>query len=592
MVSLPTVNQDPNWASQLNTAITSVETIANLGVTNAALAAAAAALRLPLAGGSLTGPLSIKTTGSAEIADLPLGRTGSLNTGLNLIGSAAGGEDEAGGVDFDSTVRVNAYAYQRAESTSYAEQWRTFLMRVNAKGIFAWYKPQSGYDVSGLPTGSNWNPMAWIVAHAASNDDITDFHNHLSFEIPDAAGAVQTRLELPFGPQGVGIDQTIRGVDHTNIKTNLADLTVRAAGSTAYGGGRVGILRVAGGSSVEKILEYGKDADSLNPTATRWRVVCNTDTESGSDAGANLAIRRHTDSGSQGGTALFIRRSDGNIAMGQATAESARMAAIWGTSGHHGFYAKPSSSPGSGAAFAGNLTATTDRLLDNKVTSDASSRIVIFGDGKTEWGDGTTRDTNLYRASADLLTTDDSLSVGAHLDVTARALGLWTPRNHGLIAMSFDPAVVTNGAAVTNGTVYLVGLAVNRSATAVSIKWGLNAAAVTPTAASNWIGLYNSAGTRLATVDITAKTTATGVQTETISQAVTPGLYWVGMVFNAATPPQPYRSGGLDSSLTNVGLTASTARYATNGTGQTTLPSPITPASNTNNHLAWWVGLG
>jgi hypothetical protein len=93
-------------------------------------------------------------------------------------------------------------------------------------------------------------------------------------------------------------------------------------------------------------------------------------------------------------------------------------------------------------------------------------------------------------------------------------------------------------------------------------------------------------------VDVTAKVTSATLQTDTISQAVTPGLYWIGMVFNAATPPQPFRAGGLDSSLLNVGLTASTARYATNGTAQTTLPSSITPSSNTNNSIAWWAGLG
>jgi hypothetical protein len=41
-----------------------------------------------------------------------------------------------------------------------------------------------------------------------------------------------------------------------------------------------------------------------------------------------------------------------------------------------------------------------------------------------------------------------------------------------------------------------------------------------------------------------------------------------------------------------VGLTASTARYATNGTAQTTLPTSITPSSNSNNNVAWWAALG
>lgn len=202
----------------------------------------------------------------------------------------------------------------------------------------------------------------------------------------------------------------------------------------------------------------------------------------------------------------------------------------------------------------------------------------------------TVSDFNAAVATTAFLATGGTVT--GNLDVSGRALGVIAPRNHNLIAWSYDPSNVTQGATVTNGTVYLVQIAVNRSLTASRIYWGLNAAAVTPTAAQNWVGLYDSTGTRLATVDVTAKTTSTGLQNEVISQAVTPGLYWLGMVFNAATPPQPYRSGGLDVTLVNVGLTASTARYATNGVGQTTLPASITPASNTIHHLAWWLGLG
>jgi hypothetical protein len=202
----------------------------------------------------------------------------------------------------------------------------------------------------------------------------------------------------------------------------------------------------------------------------------------------------------------------------------------------------------------------------------------------------TISDFNTAVATTAFLATGGTVT--GNLDVSGRALGMVTPRNHNLIAWSYDPAQATNGAAVTNGTVYLIQVEVNRSLTATKIYWGINSAGVTPTSAQNWVGLYDSTGSRLATVDVTAKVTSATLQTDTISVAVTPGLYWIGMVFNAATPPQPFRAGGLDSSLINVGLTAATARFATNGTSQTTLPSSITPSSNTNNNIAWWVGLG
>ena len=380
---------------------------------------------LPLSGGRLSGPLSIAVEGAADIEDLPLGpRSAARNTGLNLIGSYAGGEDEAGGTDFDSSARLNIYGYQRAEYDGYAEQIRKFLMRKDAKIIDSWYVPKNGYDNTSMePNEGEWMPVAWLVAHVGSNDDPDVLHSHFSIELPDASGAVQTRLEFPFGPQGDGAAQTF-GVDHTNIKTNLADLTIRADGSTSYPGGKIGILRISGSNTNEKVLEFGTgNAETGWEGGIRWRLVGNSTTESGSNAGSDFALRRYQDSGVLGGTALFIKRSNGNIALGQASAEGARLTAVWSTSGDSGFLAKPSASPGAGAAFAGQLTAVGDRFLDSRVSGDGVARLLVFTDGKVEWGDGTaTRDTNLYRSSADLLRTDDDFRARSiTVDGTVRA---------------------------------------------------------------------------------------------------------------------------------------------------------------------------
>lgn len=373
----------------------------------------------PVLVSSSTGPITINATGNVDVDNLPLGRPGSTHQGIKLVGSPAGGEDEAGGSDYDSTARINVYMYQRAEATSYAELLRSFQMRSNAKGILAWYFPRTGYDSGGVPLGSNWDPKAWLVAHAASNDDPTNFHNHFSIELPDSSGDVQTRLEFPFGPQGVGVDQTIRGLNHTNIKTNLADLTVRASGSTSYPGGKLGVLRVAGGN-YEKIIEYSRDAETGSDGAIRFRLVVNATTESGSNSGSDFAIRRHADDGTLLGTGLFIERKTGNLAAGQANSEPSRVAAIWNTNNHHGFYAKPSVSlaPGGGSAFAAVTQATSDKLIDSKVGTETTGRFSVQADGKHEWGTGSaTRDTNLYRDLADRLRTDDDLHISLNTRV-------------------------------------------------------------------------------------------------------------------------------------------------------------------------------
>jgi hypothetical protein len=57
------------------------------------------------------------------------------------------------------------------------------------------------------------------------------------------------------------------------------------------------------------------------------------------------------------------------------------------------------------------------------VTGDTVRRWVVYGDGKTEWGDGTNaRDVNLYRTTADVLKTDDSLTVGVNLRINTTSV--------------------------------------------------------------------------------------------------------------------------------------------------------------------------
>lgn len=61
-----------------------------------------------------------------------------------------------------------------------------------------------------------------------------------------------------------------------------------------------------------------------------------------------------------------------------------------------------------------------------RVGAEAIDRYAILADGSTTWGDGTlARDTNLFRAGANILRTDDSFQVGTDLTVTGTStLGL------------------------------------------------------------------------------------------------------------------------------------------------------------------------
>jgi hypothetical protein len=184
-------------------------------------------------------------------------------------------------------------------------------------------------------------------------------------------------------------------------------------------------------------------------------------------------------------------------------------------------------------------------------------------------------------------------SFAGNVDIQGNTFGAAGPGAHGLVGWTFDPTMVNTGQTGTAQTIYLSGIFVARSASLTKLYWGINTAGATITASQNFVGLYNSSGTRLASVGVDARVTTTGLFTETISASVSPGMYWVAFVFNATTMPAVYRGPGqLNATLVNAGITtAASYRYATAGTGQTSLPSSITTTSNVASQNTYWAAL-
>jgi hypothetical protein len=232
--------------------------------------------------------------------------------------------------------------------------------------------------------------------------------------------------------------------------------------------------------------------------------------------------------------------------------------------------------------------AAADSTLGIEVTGDTNYRLTIDSNGKHAWGSGSAvSDVDLYRSSNGVLTTDNSL------DVAQFALGAPQPRSHGAIAWTYDPACVSNGQTIIAGSVYLCAVWVNRAASTTAIHWGNNSVASGVTAGQNFVGLYNSSGTLLASAGIDASVASTGQFATTItSTALTPGMYWIALLVNAATMPKPYATSNLASNLVNFSLTGTPAnlRYAINGTGQTGL-SNVTPSANTASQVSIWAAL-
>ncbi len=400
----------------------------------------------------------------ATKAELPGGYGNSQGqTGIYLPSSYPS-DDTSGGID--GTARLNLYSYQRANTYSFGETIRNFMMRSDAKSMTAWYMPVvSATDKSGYvaatrdpqASGVQWRPVTWSGSHFEANDH-NSIHGHWELEIPDASGALQGRLEIPFIDQAVdgskSIDNVPIGVDYTNIRTNLADLSVRAQNIlTGPYAGQSTCLRIGGNNSVNKDIRLSISSD-MSDSGRRWALRANTDSESGSNAGTNFALLRYADDGTLLGTTLAAERSTGNVTLGAAAGgRSARMAAVWSTSGYHGFSAQPSSSPGAGAAFDAQLTASTDRGVQLTVSGDANRRFVILTSGEISWGDGTaSRDVNLYRATADVLKTDDSLTVGVNLRINTTSVAAGV----GVLAMA-NATTLPSGTPSGGGVIYVEG---------------------------------------------------------------------------------------------------------------------------------------
>lgn len=179
-------------------------------------------------------------------------------------------------------------------------------------------------------------------------------------------------------------------------------------------------------------------------------------------------------------------------------------------------------------------------------------------------------------------------------EVLAELSADWQPDDHNLMAWAYEPQQMTGSTVLTSGTITLSGLVLRQSVTVNNIYWEIQTVASTITAGQNFIGLYNSAGTRLVTVNIDAAITSTGLKTTaTGALNLSAGRYWVAWVMNATTPAALGRGGALAGAAdtANVGLTAATMRFATNAAAQTSLPASITPASNTA-AISFWSAIG
>jgi hypothetical protein len=191
--------------------------------------------------------------------------------------------------------------------------------------------------------------------------------------------------------------------------------------------------------------------------------------------------------------------------------------------------------------------------------------------------------------------TSGNFSVGQSLSVAGSALGDVHPVQHGLVAWTYDPIMALTGTVLINGTMYMSAVYPSSNATISKLYWHVATVGVTPVAGQNFVGLYDSSGNLLTSANVDGVITGTGPQATAVSpvSVVAGQSYWIAWVFNAATAPGMPRTNNINGAtdLDNIGLTATNARFCTNGTGRTALPASITTSNNVNN-LTYWGGIG
>jgi hypothetical protein len=216
----------------------------------------------------------------------------------------------------------------------------------------------------------------------------------------------------------------------------------------------------------------------------------------------------------------------------------------------------------------------------------------------------TTHKTSHATGGGDALTAADigalpvaGGTISGNLAVSGYALGSDSPASHGAAAWCYDPALAVNSTQVTAGSLYLVRVNIAAAVNVTKLYWWVGNQGSSPTAGQNLVGLYNSAGTLLASATVDSDVTSAGLKTTTVTaQALTGGaFYWVGLLFNGSVPPTLTRASGWTGVgvAASLGLSAAGYRFAINGTGRTSLPSTITPASNTATDFAGpWAAVG
>jgi hypothetical protein len=172
---------------------------------------------------------------------------------------------------------------------------------------------------------------------------------------------------------------------------------------------------------------------------------------------------------------------------------------------------------------------------------------------------------------------------------------VWLPTDVGLVAWTYDSALMTFGFTPAGGRIYLVGLKLAAAANVSKLYMYISAVVTGLTSGQNLMGLYDpNTGNRLGlSVDCTSSWGATGLKPIPLTSTVPlpAGVVWVAMLCNgtqAATNLWGQAGGGVAGFGVASGSTLRNGIYS--ATTQTALPASIVPANVSTVQGNPWVG--
>ncbi len=187
--------------------------------------------------------------------------------------------------------------------------------------------------------------------------------------------------------------------------------------------------------------------------------------------------------------------------------------------------------------------------------------------------------------------------MGVEIQAAQVDVNVWaTPKDHGFKAWAYDLSLGGSSSLTpTAGVLYLSKIVVRSAFLASNIH--LNLAFAGTGLSNTFVGIITASGDQVA-VSADASTTleTPGFKTIPVTTPVTidqvGSFVWVALVVGGlSSAPQPRVSPVSNIAVTNVNLTAATARAASQLTGLTTIPSSITPASNNFSAGQFWCAL-